>query len=280
MQLKNTSEYRRLSYLNMRYPEVLRSDANSPLIMLASGEVLLKSNLYRDPHSQEMLFKATNGTLEVVTWSSRPVLYTPDGEKLFKSQVFAMKRGSDQYPMRAMWGGSRTILLDHEHNVAVPLAPGFDGIYAEWPHYTAMPCTHTSWGWYVRDKAREKMVAWASKYIFEQATVRAALFDNIDNNAKFTQHVVEAKKGLDDLLMMSKIKQEDLDRFLSRHNAVPLVCLAAAMVDCGSMDTFIGRAKSDPFKFTTTSVFMRDRLNKTKAIKESKFLCLTDEGIK
>lgn len=279
MQLRYTPEYKRTYSVEMRYPAVLGSIENTPLIMLASGEVLLKSDLYRDIAGQERLFRASNGTLEVVTWSKRPVLYTPEGEKLVKSQVFAMNRGSDQYPMRAMWYGSRTILMDHEHNVAVPLACGFNGIYAEWPHYTAMPCTHTSWGWYVQDKVREKMVTWASKYIFEQASVRAALFDSIDNSAKFTQHVVEVKKGLDDILLMAKIRQDDLDRFLSRHNAVSLVCLAAVMVDT-SVGLFVNQAKTSPFKFTKTSRFMKDRINKARTLRESKFLCLTDEGIK
>ena len=266
-------------HVGHRSPELKGNKENDPLIVMSNGEVFLKSDLHGDPDAQARLRHTTYGTLEVVTWCKRPVLYTPEGEKLVKSQVFAMCRGSNQYPERALWGGTRTILLDHEHNVAVPLAPGFDGIYAEWPHHTAMPCTHTSWGWYVADKELDKAIVDASKQIFEQASIRAALLDTVANRSEFSQASIEALKGFDILVSRAKIRDEVVRQFLSTHDAVSLVCLAARMVDT-PVALFMNRAKTDPFKFTKTSHFMKDRINKARAIRESKFLCLTDEGIK
>jgi hypothetical protein len=130
-----------------------------PLEFKKSGEIWLKTSTARDSFSRSKLLSYTKN-INVVVWSEIPSLYTPEGERVVHRQLSARTYRNMPYSSSSEIRNP-TVLIDYDHNLAVPLFT-CDDYAAAWMHEDAPPTTRTFWCVSSPDKEREKAVrAWA-----------------------------------------------------------------------------------------------------------------------
>lgn len=118
------------------------------LSIMASGEIELRDPCGGSPsscHTRSAVHRVTQGSIEIVTWGTRPVMYTEDGRKLGPRDYTPLLRYCQPHQTDRAVRGCPTVLIDHDLSIAAVLVNGEDGMYAYWPCEQSYPVTWSSW---------------------------------------------------------------------------------------------------------------------------------------
>lgn len=174
----------------------------NPLEVCSSGEIWLLSTTERNLPQRLNVLRHTAG-MTICTWSEKPALYTPDGTRIFDRKLVAKTYRRRSYkPSTEIH--NPTVLIDYDHNLAVPLYNGDDYV-AAWMHEGAVPTTNTYWCIKKPDTDRVKAIRAWSREITNRACVM------LDLGVEITRETVclnaETRNWLQDIFVNHTVSQ-------------------------------------------------------------------------